>query len=104
VVNDYRTAAKGKDVIMYLYVVEADDRLLGVLDIKELLLAEETALLGDIMTEQVISLEPDTSLKETVDMFSRYGFRALPVTDENDHILGVVTYRDIMNLKHRFIE
>jgi CBS domain-containing protein len=104
VVDGYRTAAKGKDVIMYLYVVDAEDRLLGVLDIKELLLAEETALLGDIMTEQVITLEPDTTFKEAVDMFSRYGFRALPITDEQDHILGVVTYRDMMNLTHRFIE
>jgi len=104
VVDGYRTAAKGKDVIMYLYVVDAEDRLLGVLDIKELLLAEETALLGDIMTEQVITLEPDTTFKESVDMFSRYGFRALPITDEQDHILGVVTYRDMMNLTHRFIE
>ncbi len=104
VVDRYRTDAKGKDVIMYLYVAEANDRLLGVLDIKELLLAEETALLGDIMTEQVISLEADTPLKEAVEMFSRYGFRALPITDEKDHILGVVTYRDIMNLEHRFIE
>jgi magnesium transporter len=104
VVDGYRTAAKGKDVIMYLYVVDAENRLLGVLDIKELLQSEEKALLGDIMTEQVISLEPDTSLKEAADMFSRYGFRALPVTDEHDHILGAVTYRDMMNLKHRFIE
>jgi CBS domain-containing protein len=104
VIEDYRTAAKGKDVIMYLYVVDPDDRLLGVLDIKELLLAEGTALLGDIMNEQVISLEPDTTLREAVDMFSRYAFRALPVTDEQEHILGVVTYRDMMNLTHRFIE
>jgi CBS domain-containing protein len=104
VVDGYRTAAKGKDVIMYLYVVDAENRLLGVLDIKELLQSEETALLGDIMTEQVISVEPDTSLKEAVEMFSRYGFRALPVTDEHHHILGVVTYRDMMNLTHRFIE
>jgi len=104
VIEDFRTAARGKDVIMYIYVVDPEDRLLGVLDIKELLLAEGTALLGDIMNEQVISLEPDTTLREAVDMFSRYGFGALPVTDEKDHILGVVTYRDMMNLTHRFIE
>ena len=36
--------------------------------------------------------------------FIRYGFRALPVTDENDIILGVVPYRDVMNLKHRILD
>jgi CBS-domain-containing membrane protein len=37
-------------------------------------------------------------------MFLRYGFRALPVTDENDRMLGVVPYRDVMQLKHRILE
>jgi magnesium transporter len=37
-------------------------------------------------------------------MFTRYGFRALPITDQAGKILGVVPYRDMMNLKHRFLE
>jgi magnesium transporter len=37
-------------------------------------------------------------------MFLRYGFRALPVTDERDVLLGVVPYRDVMNLKHRILD
>jgi CBS domain-containing protein len=36
-------------------------------------------------------------------MFSRYGFRAIPVTDKDDRILGVIHYRDVMELKHRFL-
>ena len=41
---------------------------------------------------------------QVADAFIRYGFRALPVTDENDIILGVVLYRDVMNLKHRMLD
>jgi magnesium transporter len=102
--EEYRHAAKGKDVVMYLYIIDEKGRLLGVLDIKELVQADEKTLLKDVMVENVISLDADSTLKEASLMFARYDFRALPITDENDRILGVVTYRDVMGLKHRFIE
>lgn len=99
----YRSAARGKDVIMYLYIVDAGDRLLGVIDIKELLMAQDADRLEDIMTGTIISLKPESTLKEASAAFARYGFRAIPVTDENDRILGVIHYRDVMKLKHRFL-
>jgi magnesium transporter len=101
--EEYRTLARGKAVIMYLYVVDENDRLLGVIDIKELLLAKDTDKLRDIMTETLITLGLDNTLKEASMMFSRYGFRAIPVTDKDDRILGVIHYRDVMELKHRFL-
>jgi Mg/Co/Ni transporter MgtE len=101
--DEFRSLARGKDVIMYLYVVDEQDKLLGVIDIKELLMAKDADRLGDIMTETIISLNPDNTLKEASAMFARYGFRAIPVTDENDRILGVIHYRDMMNLNHRFL-
>ncbi len=102
--DGYPTFAKDKDVVMYLYIVDEQGRLLGVMDIKELLQSDEQALLKDVMIDNVISLEEDSTLREASDMFKRYGFRAIPVTDEEEHILGVVTYRDVMNLGHRFLE
>ena len=101
--DEFRSLARGKDVIMYLYVVDGEDKLLGVIDIKELLMAKDADRLGDIMTETIISLNPDNTLKEASAMFARYGFRAIPVTDDNDRILGVIHYRDMMNLNHRFL-
>jgi len=102
--ENYRTAAKGKDVIMYLYIVDSQDHLLGIVDIKELLQAADKARLKDIMTENVISLSTESTLREAAEMFTRYGFRAIPITDEEDRIRGVVTYSDVMLLKHRFLE
>jgi len=101
--DEFHNLARGKDVIMYLYVVDGQDKLLGVIDIKELLMAKDSDRLGDIMTETIISLNPDNTLKEASAMFARYGFRAIPVTDENGRILGVIHYRDMMNLNHRFL-
>lgn len=101
--EEYRTLAKGKSVIMYLYIVDENDKLLGVIDIKELLLANDSDKLRNIMTETIITLNPENTLKEASMMFSRYGFRAIPVTDKDDRILGVIHYRDVMELKHRFL-
>jgi len=56
------------------------------------------------MVENVISLKPESTMKQAADAFIRYGFRSLPVTDENEIILGVVPYRDVMNLKHRILD
>ncbi len=102
--NGYPRLARGKDVIMYIYVADDRDTLLGVIDLKELLQADDKALLKDIMAENVISLPADSTLKEASRSFSRYDFRALPVTDEGNHLVGVIPYRDVMNLTHHFIE
>jgi CBS domain-containing protein len=102
--DEYRITAKGKDVVMYLYILDQDGRLLGVVDIKELLQADDKALLKDIMEGHVHTLDPDSTLKEASEMFTRYDYRAIPITDDDDKILGVVTYRDVVGLKHRFVE
>ena len=46
----------------------------------------------------------DGTLKDAAEMFARYGFRALPVSDEHDKFLGIIPYRDVMNLEHRYLE
>jgi magnesium transporter len=102
--REYARLAKGKDVIMYLYIVDAEEKLLGVIDIKELLQAKDDALLRNIMIDNVITLNPDNTLKDASAMFERYDFRAIPIKGANDKFLGVVPYRDVMNLKHRFLE
>jgi len=101
--SEYHTEARGKEAIMYLYVVDPENGLLGVIDLKELLLANDEDLLKDIMTESVVSLKPHHTLKKASELFRRYGFRAIPVIDDDGRILGAVMYRDILNLKHRFL-
>jgi CBS domain-containing protein len=102
--NQLRDTAKSTDVVMYFYIVDESGKLLGVVDIKEVFVAQDTERLKDLMVENVISLDKDATMKQAADMFLRYGFRALPITDGNDIILGVVPYRDVMNLKHRILE
>jgi CBS domain-containing protein len=56
------------------------------------------------MTTQVVSLGRDDTLRRASELFARYLFRALPVTDDNGKILGVLRYRDVVALQHRYVE
>ena len=103
VVENFPQIAEDKDVVTYIYVTDSEDKLVGVVNLQELLQARSSDKLSDIMATQVISLNQDESLNKAAELFVRYGFRALPVTDEEDMIIGVVPYRDIMNLEHKFV-
>jgi len=98
VLGRYRELAKDKDVVMYVYVVEADGTLRGVVDIREIVAATPGQTLGEIMIEHVIALPADATLREASAMFERYNFRALPITDEHDRLLGAVSSRDMRSL------
>jgi len=100
----YRKNASISDVVMYMYVVDKSGKLLGVIDIRELMKASDDEVLKNIMVDIVAALTPSSTLREASAMFTRYSFRAIPVVDEANKILGVVTYRDMMNLKHRYLE
>jgi magnesium transporter len=78
--------------------------LLGIVDIADLLLNDGAMMLKDFATDSYVSLTPDDSLKEASYIFHRYGFRAIPVIDHDKRMLGVILYKDIMKLKHKFIE
>jgi magnesium transporter len=103
-ISEFRKTARAMDVVMYFYIVNEAEKLLGVIDIKELLMGEPPNRLKDLMVENVISLKADCTMKEASNAFVRYGFRALPVTDDDDRLQGVVPYRDVMNLKHRMLD
>jgi magnesium transporter len=101
VMTDFREIARGMDVIMYVYVTDDQDILKGVVDLRELIAAEPDQSLGEIMTDNVISLSPEDTLSNAIDMFARYGFRALPVTDDQDKLLAVVSFSHIRGIKPR---
>ena len=95
VLDRYRELATGKNVVMYIYITDEADMLKGVVDLRDIVGAEPGQTLGDIMTAHVIALPKDASLRDAVMFFERYNFRALPITDENDRLLGAVSSRDV---------
>ena len=91
------------DFVDYIYVTDKDNKLLGVVDLKSLLLADDNLTLKDFMGKKIVTLNMKSTLKETYKKFKRYAHKALPVLDEEKKIVGVVLYRDIMNLKHKVL-
>ena len=101
VIDSYRQLARDKEVVMYVYVTDDNGLLLAVVDVRELIMADDDQTLAEIMTDNVIALSPEDTLRDAIEMFERYGFRAMPVSDEEDRILGVVSYRNIRGLTPR---
>jgi magnesium transporter len=103
VLSGYRDLARDKDVLAYIYVVDAEDRLLGVAGLRDLVAAEPDQTLDSLMTEQLITLHPDETLRDAVHAISRYGLRAIPVVDVSRHLMGVVSDHDVRGLKPRLV-
>ncbi len=92
-----RNSGKAHDAISYIYVVNSADKiLLGVVDLRELVLAADDKTLGEIMTSPVVCAEADDTRDDLVEIFAKYHFRMIPVVDKQDHLLGAIHYNDIM--------
>lgn len=102
--DEYKLLAGDKDVANYIYVLDEEKHLLGLIGLKALLLADDGALLKDVMEDHIVTLDPDSTLKEAYEKFARYDYRAIPICNDERDMMGVVIYRDIVGLKHRFLE
>ena len=92
-----RTSKVDHETISYIYVVNpADNLLLGVVDLRELVMSGEQATLGEILVSPVVSVEDDYLKDDIAQLFAKYHFRMLPVVNPQDHLLGVIHYHDIM--------
>ena len=90
-----------KESPYYGYVVDEKDVLVGVLSLRDLMLARPGTIVGDAAAGQsVISVTYDTDKREVASLLSHYNFLAMPVVDYEGHIMGVVTYDDIMDIMH----
>ena len=101
VLTGYRDLAREKDVLAYIYVVDSEGRLLGVVGLRDLVAAEPDQSLGSLMTEQLITLHPDETLRDAVHAITRYGLRAIPVVDVSRRLMGVISDHDVRGLKPR---
>ncbi len=103
VLAQFRSRAKNADVITYIYVLDDDRRLVGVIDIKQLLHADPSERLADHMTTNLVTLTTENTIKDAAKLFARYSFRAIPIVDERGKMVAVIPYRDVMDLKHHYV-
>jgi len=86
------------DIIDYVYVVDEDEVLHGVVSIRDLLTTSPHQPLSEIEASRVVSVKPDADEKEVVEAFAKYGFRALPVVDEENRLRGVIGFRSVLEV------
>ena len=87
-----------KETIYTCYVTK-DRKLLGLITVKDLLLAEDDeTLVKDIMLTNLISVTTHTDQEEVAQMFNKYNFLALPVVDKENRMVGIVTFDDAMDV------
>jgi CBS domain-containing protein len=92
-----RASKHEHDTVSYVYIVAGDDNVLvGVVDLRAIVLADDDTKLGDIMVSPVVSAQQDDVREGLADLFAKYHYRTIPVVDAQDRLQGVVHYNDIM--------
>ncbi|CAM4201115.1 magnesium transporter [Paenibacillus tarimensis] len=97
-VEKIREFAEISETLSYLYVIDEMKKLIGVVSYRDLILADASDKIADIMYTRVISVTVDTDQEEVADIMRRYDFLALPVVDEAQILSGIVTVDDIMDV------
>ena len=87
-----------KETIYTIYVTEEDRHLVGVVTVKDLLMAEHDAKMRDLMEDNVISITTNVDKEEVAKMFDKYDFLAMPVVDKENRLVGIVTVDDAMDV------
>ena len=87
-----------KETIYTCYVTKSDRKLIGIVTARSLLLAEEDALIDDIMNDKPISVNTHTDKEDVADIIQKYDLIALPVVDDENRLVGIVTIDDAIDV------
>ena len=85
----------------YLYVVDDEGILKGVVSLRDIVCSDFQTLISDITNTNVISVPYNMDQEEVASKFEKYGFMTIPVVDENNKILGIVTVDDIVGVMQK---
>lgn len=86
------------DMVFYIYVVDDFNKLVGVISLRQLVLATQTNLIANLMENDVIYVNTDTDQEVVAKVVARYDLLALPVVDETRTLMGMVTVDDILDV------
>ena len=87
-----------KESFFYVYCVDADEHLVGVLSLRSLILASASVQLKDLMVQSVVRTQIDSSPEEVAQLVSKYDLLSIPVVDMQNVLVGVVTVDDVLDV------
>jgi len=88
------------EMIYYLFIVDDEKHLVGVVSLRELVVAEPTTLLKDLMDEDVIKVKTGTDQEEVARIIAKYDLLGVPVVDEENQLVGLITVDDVIDVIH----
>ncbi len=94
----FKTEARETENVYYIYVVDREEKLMGVVSLRELLIAENDCYLADIMETNLKTVAPGEDEMAAAEIISKYNLLALPVVDENGYLHGIITVDDIIDI------
>ncbi|WP_017754655.1 magnesium transporter [Calidifontibacillus oryziterrae] len=93
-----KTEAPDAETIYYLYVTDDEERLVGVISLRDLIISDEDKLISEAMNDRVVSVSVSEDQENVAKMMKDYDFLALPVVDFQRHLLGIITVDDIIDV------
>ncbi len=96
-IEGFKKDAEEIETVYYIYVVDENEKLIGVTSLRELLLAESAAQLSEVMETKLKTVTPDADEMVVAEIISKYNIVALPVVDNEGVLLGIVTIDDIID-------
>ncbi|MBN2247102.1 MAG: magnesium transporter [Coriobacteriia bacterium] len=98
VIEHLRGEAAEREGIYYIYVVDEDRRLEGVISLRDLVISEPETRIADLLSRDVTTVGPDDDQEVVAETMSKYDLLALPVIDETGKLLGIVTVDDALEV------
>jgi magnesium transporter len=98
--NYLRQHSEHLEMVYYLYIVDFDRHLAGVVSLRQLVTADPAASMGSLMDTDVIKVTLDTDQEEVARIIAKYDLLGVPVVDDQEHLVGLVTVDDVIDVIH----
>ena len=96
--KEIRLLAPEIETVYYAYILDQDERLQGVTTLKELLTTSPASPIAEIMTTNMKTVKVDAEPEEILEIIAKYDLIAVPVLDEEERMVGIVTVEDVLEL------
>lgn len=96
-IDKMRQLAPDAETVYYVYVANEDGKLAGVLSLRSLIISPPETLVSQIMVKDPVTVTPDARQRQVAEVISKYNLLAVPVVDEQENMLGIVTVDDVVD-------
>ncbi len=93
-----RENAPDAETVYYVYVTDEDERLVGIISLRQLIVTAPWVTIGDVMQQPVISVHVATDQEEVARVVSKYDLLAVPVVDDDERLVGIITVDDVIDV------